>query len=74
LSKTIVAQEVLDLLALAASVNVQVARFSRSGAAVGAGAGAASARGTVRARRLKIVEGWTISNETLCLLVTRCNM
>jgi hypothetical protein len=41
LLRTMVAHEVLDLLAATASVNVHVALFARSGAAVGIGAGTA---------------------------------
>jgi hypothetical protein len=44
---TVVAQEVLDLLAEAASVKLHVARFARSGAAVGAGPAAGAAETTV---------------------------
>lgn len=43
LSSTIVAQDVLDLLADAALVNVHVARLAMSGAAVGSGAAAGAA-------------------------------
>lgn len=43
LFSTIVAQVFLDLLADAASVKVHVARFARSGAAVGSGAAAGAA-------------------------------
>ncbi len=59
--RTIVAQEAFDLEAAAAPPEpekVQVARFARSGAAVGTGAaaGAAVTRETVVARRLSRVE------------------
>jgi len=60
LLRTMVAQDFFDKLALAAPAapeNVQVARFSRLGAAVGAGvgngAGIATARETLVARRAK---------------------
>lgn len=59
LFKTIVAQEVLDLLAEAALVNVRVARLARSGAAVGSGAGAGAAETTAAPavrRSLRAVE------------------
>jgi hypothetical protein len=47
--KTIVAHEVLDLLADAALLNVHVARLARSGAAVGSGAAAGAAETNVAA-------------------------